>query len=75
VACWQPVHGDRAITVSDETGPLAIIPLHGVGRPVTADLDYALSVRGFTRTGPWADVARGLSADCEPIRRSREQRA
>ena len=69
LASWQPEHGDREITVSDDTGPLAIIPLPGVGRPGSADLDYALSVLGYTRTSRWADVASGLSADCEAIRR------
>jgi hypothetical protein len=68
LASWLPEHGDREITVSDDTGPLAIIPLPSTGQPGRAELDYALNVLGFTRTGPWADTGSGLVADCEPIR-------
>ena len=49
---------------------VAHAPLHGTGRPTTADVDYALHVLGYSRTGPWSDDGSALVADCEPIRRA-----
>ena len=49
---------------------VAHAPLHGTGRPTTADVDYALHVLGYTRTGPWADDGSALVAHCEPVRRA-----
>jgi hypothetical protein len=51
---------------------VAHAPLHGAGRPTTADIDYALHVLGYTRTGPMADDGSALVADCEPVRRAEQ---
>ena len=72
---YRPAVAPRGVYIHASTDDtrlgdvVAHAPLHGAGRPTTADVDYLLHVLGFTRTGPWADDGAALVADCEPVRR------
>jgi hypothetical protein len=68
-ACWQNGCADRAVTITRDGQPIALVPLADTGdQPSMAALDDLLGVLGFTRISSWLPAERGLVADCTPIR-------
>jgi hypothetical protein len=69
-ACWQNGCADRAVTITRDGKPVALIPLADTGdQPSMATLDDMIATMGFTRIGAWLPAATGgLLADVVPLR-------
>jgi hypothetical protein len=68
---WRPQYGTRGVSVmliGEQANPDAFVPLPGQGRPTTAAMDDRVAALGYTRLGPWTEMAAGLVAAVEPIR-------